>query len=282
VPARTTAVFVESEATGPATITIALDAQPDNPRNFRFFGDLGQFMLTDRGGNPHPQIPTERTFAVEPGTYQVGEQVPHLWHLTAIECDPAGPALVDLAAATVSITLAAGDSVTCTFVNQFAAQLWVRKYHDRNGSGQRENEPGLKDWLMTLYDSSGVPAASDKTNGAGKIHFHNVRPGQYTICEQLRPGWFNSQPGTLDPDHENQPCYTLEAAPAEVWYVYFGNHDNPNLVVAGATAAQSGLAVTTWIIEAEDDLYEDDGWFVDTDEVTPEDMTQTYLPLVGR
>ena len=284
VPARTTAVFVEREASGPATITISVQAEPQSVRNFRFFGDLGEFKLDDEGDKERDNIPNARTFTVEPGSYRVSEQTPYFWHLADIVCDPAGQALVDLAAASVSITVAAGDDVSCTFVNHFAAQFWVRKYWDRNGSGAREGEPGLKGWQITVYDGSGAAVASRMTNGAGKAHFRNLRPGLYSICEQLQEGWFNSQPGMLDPAFGDQPCYTLEAAPAQVWRIYFGNHNRPDLAVASSVGAHAGPFVATWFVDADDEYYTDDGWFVDTDEEVdaPETITALFLPLVGR
>jgi pullulanase-type alpha-1,6-glucosidase len=275
VPARTTAVFVDRG--GATQITIQLDAQPDSIRNFRFIGDLGEFRLDD---SPDADRFTNTiTFDVAPGQYTVREETPFFWHLTAVSCDPTGSGDFDRAAHEVTISVVAGQQVTCTFVNQFSAQLLVRKYHDRNGNGERDRELGLRGWQISLYDNTRQVVDQQETNAVGKANFWNLAPGGYTVCEQLRPGWFNSQPGTVDPAHGDQPCYTIELLPAQLWTVQFGNHQNAAQV--GAASAQQGAASTIWRAEADDDQY-DAGWFVDRDLNTPEQGETTYLPMVQR
>ncbi len=267
-----------------AYITIVKDARPDSRRNFRFDGDLGKFKLDDITPQDNDPYDSSITFAVEPGSYTVFEKVPRRWHLTDIVCNPAGAGAVDLANHQVTITVAPRRSVTCTFVNQKGSQVRVRKYYDVDGNGQRHWEPGLPGWEIRLYDSQGNLAASKVTNGWGKANFRNVKPDQYTVCEVMKDGWFNTQPGTVDPVY-GQPCYSLDVGPAEIWIVPFGNHDNPDLVSAAAPGAPStaGLSVQPDLVDDPDDAnYEDTGADVDEDEERPAVSGSLYLPFVTR
>lgn len=81
---------------------------------FAFSGDLGEFSLASGDSQP---------FNVEPGTYAVTELLVDPWALdpapTGIVCSGAaeGAVVYDQAAGTVTVTLAEGDNVTCTFNN---------------------------------------------------------------------------------------------------------------------------------------------------------------------
>ena len=99
------------------------------------------------------------SFEIAPGVYTVQAQTPVFWYLTAVTCDPAAAGLFDEATQSLAISVAGGQAVTCTFVNQHAGEILVRKYHDRNGDGARTDEPGLRGWQITLYGADGAPVA---------------------------------------------------------------------------------------------------------------------------
>ena len=100
----------------PGTIEIEKQATPQSGQDFSFTGSapLGTFSLTDDGAKG----PSSRTFAgLAPGTYTVSEMVPDDWALTGIACsDPA----VAIAGSQVTIPLAAGDAVVCTYSDRRA------------------------------------------------------------------------------------------------------------------------------------------------------------------
>ncbi|MEZ4732567.1 MAG: pullulanase-type alpha-1,6-glucosidase [Caldilineaceae bacterium] len=278
IPARTTAVFVDRVATA-TTITIALAAHPQTLRNFRFQGDLDKFKLDDPATDDGDPYGNHMTFTVAPGSYTIQEEVPASWSLAAITCSPTG-STVDLTAARVTITVQPGDQITCTFTNQERSSLLVRKYHDKNGNGRRNNgENRLRGWEITLYDATGTTVAHDKTDGDGSVRFFRLRPGAYTVCEQLRDGWFNSQPGTLLPAFANQPCYQLTVEPAQKWIAWFGNHQEATLshaAGADATTVADGLNVTTVL-----DNRDDEGYATDITAMDEELLNQRlYLPVV--
>ena len=96
----------------PGTIEIEKDANPEGKQPFTFIGSapIGGFVLVDDGAGPGS---SSRIFAgLAPGTYTVREVVPDKWALTGVTCsDPA----VGIAGPEVTITLAPGDSVVCTY-----------------------------------------------------------------------------------------------------------------------------------------------------------------------
>jgi hypothetical protein len=264
------------------TITIVKDARPNNIRNFRFGGDLGEFRLDDPGSTDHDPFGESITFEVEAGTYTVTEEAPHFWHLTGIVCE-GGSAKLDRAGHSVAITVLEGEDATCTFTNEYGSALWVDKYFDHNANGRRTREPGLPGWQISLYNSAGTVVAGDNTNIFGKVHFWNLAPGQYTVCETLRKGWFNSQPGAIDPVHQ-QPCYALAIGPAQLWMVEFGNHRTTHVAAAGVSPANGPTLHQLDVEEMDDESYADDGLFVDEELNRPaeEEPFPIFLPLITR
>jgi len=99
------------------TISIVKDAAPDDPQDFDFSGDLGNFFLDD---DTDPTLPNTVTFQNQaPGTYSVSEvSIPAGWNLSSIVCnDPDGGTTTDLGTATANIDLDAGEGIVCTFTN---------------------------------------------------------------------------------------------------------------------------------------------------------------------
>lgn len=119
-----------SSQTGPATITIRKDAQPDHRRRFRFTGSLGNFQLSGDEASPA----SARTFTVNAGVYTVTERVPANWLLTDIVCTLAAKAAVDLSANQVVLSASSGDNIACTFINQKVAAIRAFLFHDSNGN----------------------------------------------------------------------------------------------------------------------------------------------------
>ncbi len=126
-----------------AEITIAKRATVADGTAFPFSGDLGAFFVRvgpDGPGDPElrlmaredgegPATPTADgsiTFTVDPGTYLVTEGDVAGWQLVDIGCDGGSvdtgefrpPAPRAVPANSVEITVVAGDTVKCTFVNE--------------------------------------------------------------------------------------------------------------------------------------------------------------------
>jgi hypothetical protein len=123
----------------PATITIALDVQPDSATNFSFSGSLGSFLLDDITPSDGDAYRNSKTFSVAAGTYTVKQTVPSGWFLTGIGCNPPANTSANLAANQITITAASGANITCTFVTQRAGQLIGGSYNDHNHWEEEED-----------------------------------------------------------------------------------------------------------------------------------------------
>ena len=95
------------------------DSVPNDGQNFAFMGSFGSFTLDD---DNDPLLPDRGAFTnLGPGQYTVSEILgtPN-WDLTAITCDAPNTS-PDVANGTVTITIAGGENVTCTFTNTLDA-----------------------------------------------------------------------------------------------------------------------------------------------------------------
>jgi hypothetical protein len=104
----------------PATLTVAKDATPADGTDFEFTSGITAFVLDDAVPDDNDMVAGAITFSdLGPGVVDVTELVPPGWVLAGLTCDdPTGGSVPDLVTATVSVDLAAGDEVTCTFVNR--------------------------------------------------------------------------------------------------------------------------------------------------------------------
>ena len=117
-----------------ATIIIKKDAQPNSIQDFRFFGAFGEFWLDDAVPSDGDAYSNMVSYVVNPGTYSFSEVVPTSWYLAAINCTD-GSSTVNLPQRSVSISPKAGETITCTFVNQRRVNIQAKKYNDLNGDG---------------------------------------------------------------------------------------------------------------------------------------------------
>ena len=62
-----------------------------------------------------------------------------------------------------------------------------------------ETGEGIAGWTISLSNSSGI-LRNTSTNFTGWYQFCYLEPGQYTVCEENRPGWTNVTPTCLDVD----------------------------------------------------------------------------------
>ena len=266
-----------------ATITVGVDAVPDSIQNFRFSGDLGSFSLDD--ANPDDGDPVQRTRTVRrpAGVYAMTPLVPAGWFV-AVACTPATKAQVE-GTGRVTLTVAAGDTVSCTFTYQRGGHIYTRAFHDRNGDWRRQSvEPWLNGWGMTVYDAQNALVSSSQTNTLGKANFLNLRPGFYTVCTVLPSGWQSTLPGTIDADHQ-QPCYAVIIAPNQSAILTFGNRQ---LTTAGsvdpAPISDSlpgvGLLLHDNGDVPTDEMGYDGNLWVDLDVEQPVLDQAVYLPLV--
>jgi hypothetical protein len=108
---------------------------------------------------------------LKPGTYDVSETVPAGWDLTNAVCsNGSSPS---------SIGLAAGENVTCTFVNTKQASLTVVK-NTAGGDGS-----------FDFTSQTLTPASFSLTtvSGTAQQSFNNLKPGTYDVSETVPSGW---------------------------------------------------------------------------------------------
>ncbi len=150
------------------TISIVKDAAPDDPQDFDFSGDLGNFSLDD---DSDPTLPNTATFQNQaPGTYSVSEvSIPAGWNLPSIVCnDPDGGTTTDLGTATANIDLDAGEGIVCTFTNIKHGTIVVEKQTSPDGA-------------VGSFTFSGDAAGTISDDGT--IVVGNLQPGIYTATE---------------------------------------------------------------------------------------------------
>lgn len=97
-----------------ASLTIVKDAQPNSAKVFSFRttgSGLSNFTLSDNGSN------NSKTFTnLIPGNFMVEELAATGWNLSGINCTGGGT--FNINGASISLSLAAGNHVTCTFTNK--------------------------------------------------------------------------------------------------------------------------------------------------------------------
>ena len=119
---------MQANAIANGNIVIIKNAVPNDAQDFNFnINDGGSlssdfFLDDDNDGT----LSNSQSFNVPPGTWYVSElDIPSNWSLTGLSCAVSSggtsTTLVDLGTGTVTITLDASDTVTCTFTDEFAA-----------------------------------------------------------------------------------------------------------------------------------------------------------------
>jgi hypothetical protein len=271
-----------------STVTVVTDAQPNQAPTFRFTGSLGEFVLDPILPPADDHVRAARTFTVPLGVHTITQQIPVNWHLMDIACEPASNVLINPATHTALISLTTRADITCTFVNQQAGQVRAIKYNDQNINGQRDaltSEPGLPGWSFHLYDAWQRPVASRITNRHGRVSFLALRPGLYTLCEELGfelelEGWRSTQPGARDPDLI-QPCHRFKLAPGRVVLGLFGNSQQPLGAINAAATNRIRVDAASGLTEMTIDSVtgDDEGWLNRADQ---EPTSIILLPLVSR
>jgi len=150
------------------SITIVKHTTPaGSSQQFNFTSDLGNFTLSD-GQNA--------TFTAAPGTFNFTELVPSGWNPNPIRvCLLNGSNVSFPGPSEVTVNLAAGSHVVCTFYNvDQHGTITIVKHTEPAGSSQQFNFTG---------------DLGNFTLGDGQNFTKTVLPGNYTIQEILPTGW---------------------------------------------------------------------------------------------
>jgi hypothetical protein len=271
----------------PATITIVLDTQPNLPTNLGFSGSLGAFLLDDPAVDDSDAYTNTKSFSVAPGAYTVRRNNATGWFLTNITCTPTGKTAINLFQRTAILTVASGDSVTCTYTVQRGARILARAFDDRvrNSSnlGRRNAaDPWLDGWAMNVFRAPNAPVANGwtgatSTAGLYQASFATLKPGDYTVCTVLPAGsWTPTTPNATNPDYANQPCKAVTLAPGQLATVLFGAYQSTVVASTAFTPADELVTDEDTIVNLPYDPAEDET-------ATQDDgLPRLFLPLVAR
>ena len=173
-----TCVFTNTQR---GSIVIIKDTQnpATDPQDFAYTGTgtgLSGFSLDDDGDNANTLSNTKTFSNLVPGGSRVVTEtpLPSEWALTAINCTGATNSTVSTSVAnrTATIGLAAGETVTCTYVNQRKARLNVDKVLVGGGA--------------LLFDFSLNPGSVSFSLADATTPFttgFSLAPGTYRVCE---------------------------------------------------------------------------------------------------
>lgn len=170
-------IFVNSQV-GYIVVDKVTDPSGD-PQSFTFDPSWGNdFNLADQD-NPLDSGP------IPAGTYSVSESVPTGWDPTSATCsDQSNPS---------SISLQAGETVTCTFTNTKRSSISGYKYEDADGDIQTAGDRSpIADWTIELWQwatDTWSYLTGTLTDSLGFFSFQNLIPGSYDVREVVPTGW---------------------------------------------------------------------------------------------
>ncbi|MFN8440032.1 MAG: SdrD B-like domain-containing protein [Caldilineaceae bacterium] len=213
-------------ATAPASegrITIIKEAQPKSIQDFTFFGPKGMFMLDDDSGveGEDDELSTRYTISVPPGRHNLSEAMNPSWYLADITCSVAG---AERFQRTVSLTVAAGEEVTCTFVNQHRVEVLANVFLDSNGNGEQDaGEAGVAGFEVRLYESGDLLNHRIVSDASGQALFTRRIPGDYQVCLLLHAeDGSNNSEGDLTINNPDLRCQSVSLPPGQSAQVNFG------------------------------------------------------------
>ena len=149
------------------TGTIIIRKQSDVAGSFSFTGDLGAFSLS-----PTASTIDERIFSDLPiGTYAVTELVDNNSNLIDLACVGDQDSSVDLATATATINLDAGETIRCTFTNEQRKGMISIITQTFGGEGRFD------------YSSTLQAFTINTDNGSGQKDFADIVPGSYSFTQ---------------------------------------------------------------------------------------------------
>lgn len=150
-------------------ILVTKQTLPDgSAQNFTFTRNYGpDFTLSDGQTN-------DSGFTLDPGTYSVSENVPNGWTLTDTLCsDDSAPG---------SISLAAGETVSCTFENTQEGSITILE-------DSVDNDPQVFGFSATGLTPNTFTLDDDGA-GSNQRTFSGLAPGTYSVSEDPDPaGW---------------------------------------------------------------------------------------------
>lgn len=166
--------------TASSSITIIKDAVPNHSQNFGFTttgSGLSSFSLDD---DSDPTLSNTKTFNnLGAGSYSVTETATSGWDLYSVDCGQATG--VNINGSTVSVNLAAGQNITCTYTNKKRGTITVHKITDP------ANDPTT--FSITATGSGNIAGNATRDLSTAQDVVYDVSQGTYDVSEQVPSGW---------------------------------------------------------------------------------------------
>lgn len=172
--------------TAAGSITIVKDAIANSLQDFGFTTTgtgVSNFTLDDDSGVAGADVTNANTKVfnnISAGTYTFTEASVNGWYLDSINC-PNIEETQNLGARAVSLTVTAGQNITCTFTNRQLGQIKVTKQTDPN------NDP--TQFAISASPSSGVVGNADQNITDDQTVTYTVKHGTYAVTETVPAGW---------------------------------------------------------------------------------------------
>jgi len=156
-----------------------------------------------------------RFYSVLPGEYRISEvmKTDYDWHRSYPSgeyhyCEVAPSLLAGALSAEC-----AGTSCRKDFLNWAPASIEGMKFNDLDRDGINDDEPGLSGWLIYIdYDNDDMRDAEepyDITDANGDYCIDGIKPGTWTVREQMLGGWTQSV-GSFVVSFESRQHYVSE------------------------------------------------------------------------
>jgi uncharacterized repeat protein (TIGR01451 family) len=174
------ATCIFNNGVSPGSIKIVKDAQPNDAQNFHFTTTGTGLSAFDLDDDSDATLPNSKTFTgLTTGTYSVTEEAVTGWDFKDIVCT--GGSSIQKSGATVTIDLAAGENVICTYTNVKRGHLIVQKTTNPAGDS-------------TVFSINASGTGTVTGGGAGTVtdatdHDYEVTPGTYSVSETVPSGW---------------------------------------------------------------------------------------------
>lgn len=177
---------------------------------------------------------TDKNYEVTPGTYSVSETVPGNWDQTGNTC--------------TDVAVGAGETKTCEITNTKRGNVTVIKYYDHNRNGKQDiGDEVLGDtgagaeveatrWEIHLVGTNVNASQWTGAQTAGQVTFSDLIPGAFTVSEQLKTGWLQSNIscGTETAiDNDNSHPVTVTAGQTTTCAI--GNYQQGRIIIEKQT-----------------------------------------------
>ena len=214
-----------------ASITIIKDAVPNDAQDFAFTTTgtgLSGFSLDDDDANA--TLSNTKVFnSLTAGTYTITEGTVAGWSLTGnLNCvDPTTNSTINLGTRTATINLAAGENVTCTFVNTLqTGNIIIVKDAVPNDA---------QDFVFTNNFANGNPASFSLDDDADGTLLSSrnsvVTAGTYAVSEDAVSGWTQTSATCSD----GSPIGAVVLSAGETVTCTFTNTKQAHLIVDKVT-----------------------------------------------